>query len=305
MSGAGEAPPEDENRLNRQRGGIRFSADMTTVFEYDKHSPLSEPVVEEPPPADKSSRASKSGILRRTASHSSQSVELTLNTFQNNSDRLLSDIGQGCFLRKRNRHGKLARRWFSLSEDGSELVWSKAKPTKPSSARSGKTKSIFGKLSGKKKMYLANVAGLVYGSPGYPTEIPWLCFTMQFHNDRALHIMCDNEAVVDAWFLGLQALVPLSKYNITRGRQLWYRMRWKLQIKAVRAKVAWDPAFVRTTLMELMAKEPATECGEGDSSPDVSTTTREDSRSLTATDQSRSNSIMREGDALRNNISST
>lgn len=271
-SAVGFVLEEDEKERCSQsepgrKRGIRFSQEITCIANLKKgnlevhHSPQTSTrrLSERKPSLPSGDLAFQDvrGILRSKNSIVHRlSQEYSIHTFaklNQNRDALESKLGKGCFLRKRTRHGKLTKRWFTLSEDGFDLLWSKNKPQK------GARGSIVRAMTGKKKMELANVEALIYGSPGYPTEIPWLCFTLQFHNDRALHLVCETEEMVDQWFLGLQSLVPLSKFNISRGLQLWYRLRWKLQIRAIRSKLDWDPAFLKDALLELLSKETVTD----------------------------------------------
>jgi len=271
--GAGDDQKErsSHSEPRERKRGIRFSQEITCIANLKKgplevhHSPKNSTrslSVRKPGIADED----VVGILSAKKCKSNRlSQEYSINALaklNHHRNTLTNMLGKGCYLKKRTRHGKLTRRWFMLSADESDLVWSKTKPKK------GARGSIVRAMTGKKKMGLANVEALIYGSPGYPTEIPWLCFTMQFHNDRSLHIVCETEEQVDQWFLGLQSLVPLSKFNINRGRQLMYRLRWKLQIRAIRSKLGWDPAFLKATLIELLNKE--TIDYEDNSSPEPS-----------------------------------
>ena len=59
------------------------------------------------------------------------------------------------------------------------------------------------------------------------TGFPWLAFTVEFP-DRTLDLVGNREDEVQQWFLGVQALAPLSVHHLTMGGVLWQRLIMKL-----------------------------------------------------------------------------
>ena len=59
------------------------------------------------------------------------------------------------------------------------------------------------------------------------TGFPWLAFTIEFP-DRTLDLVGGREDEVQQWFLGVQALAPLSVHHLTIGGVLWQRLIMKL-----------------------------------------------------------------------------
>jgi len=57
------------------------------------------------------------------------------------------------------------------------------------------------------------------GACGYP----WLCITIEFV-DRTLDLVCKDTQQVNTWFLGIQALAPLSVHYLSKGAMLWQRL---------------------------------------------------------------------------------
>lgn len=89
---------------------------------------------------------------------------------------------------------------------------------------------------------LAEVTGLAYSTllqfadgrkTGFETYneyggITWLGFTILFL-DEHVNVVFHSEKEAEVWFLGLQNVVPLSQFNMSRGVILWYRLMLKLQ----------------------------------------------------------------------------
>ena len=59
------------------------------------------------------------------------------------------------------------------------------------------------------------------------TGFPWLAFSIEFP-DRTLDLVGGREDEVQQWFLGVQALAPLSVHHLTMGGVLWQRLIMKL-----------------------------------------------------------------------------
>ena len=59
------------------------------------------------------------------------------------------------------------------------------------------------------------------------TGFPWLAFSIEFP-DRTLDLVGGREDEVQQWFLGVQALAPLSVHHLTIGGVLWQRLIMKL-----------------------------------------------------------------------------
>eukprot|EP00463_Aulacantha_scolymantha_P004021 TRINITY_DN4989_c0_g1_i1.p1 TRINITY_DN4989_c0_g1~~TRINITY_DN4989_c0_g1_i1.p1 ORF type:complete len:101 (-),score=10.21 TRINITY_DN4989_c0_g1_i1:302-604(-) len=66
---------------------------------------------------------------------------------------------------------------------------------------------------------------------GEQLAYPWVTFSIFFadNKDSPLHLICENEKMVDAWFLGLQTLVGLTRGKyMTQGGMLWQRFKMKI-----------------------------------------------------------------------------
>jgi hypothetical protein len=76
-------------------------------------------------------------------------------------------------------------------------------------------------------------AGGSGGSGGAtPHAHPWLCFSLHFP-DRSIDLVAPDEATLTAWYLGLQALAPLSVFHLSRGALLWQRLVMKVNTRGL------------------------------------------------------------------------
>jgi len=91
------------------------------------------------------------------------------------------------------------------------------------------------KINASRTRSLIDVVGVHYGpyaSEGFQryleqkdkaTGFPWLCITIEFV-DRTLDLVCKDTSQVTTWFLGIQALAPLSVHYLSKGAMLWQRL---------------------------------------------------------------------------------
>jgi len=91
------------------------------------------------------------------------------------------------------------------------------------------------KINASRTRSLIDVVGVHYGpyaSEGFQRYLqqkdkaiglPWLCITIEFV-DRTLDLVCKDTQQVTCWFLGIQALAPLSVHYLSRGAMLWQRL---------------------------------------------------------------------------------
>jgi len=91
------------------------------------------------------------------------------------------------------------------------------------------------KINGSRTRSLIDVIGVHYGpyaSEGFERYLqqrdgaigcPWLCMTIEFV-DRTLDLVCKDTQQVNTWFLGIQALAPLSVHYLSKGAMLWQRL---------------------------------------------------------------------------------
>jgi len=136
---------------------------------------------------------------------------------------------------KYNLQGKPNSRYFYITEDGTELHWTKTNPAK------GRNKQS---LTAEKprKRYFADVRGVYYGTYNNRRVFrrflenkdqfdgsgkDWLCITVAF-DDRTLDFCCTTDEQVSTWFLCMQALAPLAASYLTCGSVLWRRLIMKL-----------------------------------------------------------------------------
>jgi len=136
---------------------------------------------------------------------------------------------------KYNLQGKPNSRYFYITEDGTELHWTKTNPAKGRNNHS---------LTAEKprKRYFADVRGVYYGPYNNRRVFrrfldnkdqfegsgkDWLCITVAF-DDRTLDFCCTTDEQVSTWFLCMQALAPLAASYLTCGSVLWRRLIMKL-----------------------------------------------------------------------------
>lgn len=136
---------------------------------------------------------------------------------------------------KYNLQGKPNSRYFYITEDGTELHWTKTNPSK------GRNKQS---LTAEKprKRFFADVRGVYYGPYNNRRVFrrfldnkdqfegsgkDWLCITVAF-DDRTLDFCCTTDEQVSTWFLCMQALAPLAASYLTCGSVLWRRLIMKL-----------------------------------------------------------------------------
>jgi len=136
---------------------------------------------------------------------------------------------------KYNLQGKPNSRYFYITEDGTELHWTKTNPAK------GRNKQS---LTAEKprKRFFADVRGVYYGPYNNRRVFrrfldnkdqfegsgkDWLCITVAF-DDRTLDFCCTTDEQVSTWFLCMQALAPLAASYLTCGSVLWRRLIMKL-----------------------------------------------------------------------------
>ncbi len=121
-----------------------------------------------------------------------------------------------------------------MTEDGSDIKYVDV------AVAEAKRKSIIGKaLSSvmRKQRSLAEVHCIVYGR--VPPHIrrdhqPWLCFSIRFYTEqwdmmKTVHFGCTNDEQTICWFLGLQLLIPMSKWHQTKVQLAWQRLKLKLK----------------------------------------------------------------------------
>jgi hypothetical protein len=139
----------------------------------------------------------------------------------------------GSKLVKYNTYGRPNARWFALSDDGTELFWSKAK-----GATKRGFKWAFKERSRSRQM--ADVQGVFYGPYNNQRVFQrfldrldssagkdWLCVTIAF-DDRTLDFVCGGDREVTNWFTCLQGLAPLVGSYLRLGSLLWRRLIMKL-----------------------------------------------------------------------------
>jgi len=168
--------------------------------------------------------------------------------------RHLEEMSAGAILTKYKKKGP-NKRWFFVSPSGDTISWQKvgkntetmskeerkkkfgAQTLNPMGTLQGKVLSLFtGRVSTK---YLADIVGMYYGphwSQGFDRYItkkdgakgkPWLCFTVDF-TGRSLDLVCPDQKTLTVWFLGMQALAPLSRFHFTLGALMWQRLVMKI-----------------------------------------------------------------------------
>lgn len=136
---------------------------------------------------------------------------------------------------KYNLQGKPNSRYFYITEDGTELHWTKTNPAKGRNHHS---------LTAEKprKRYFADVRGVYYGPYNNRRVFrrfldnkdqfegsgkDWLCITVAF-DDRTLDFCCTTDEQVSTWFMCMQALAPRAASYLTCGSVLWRRLIMKL-----------------------------------------------------------------------------
>mmetsp|Transcript_46907 Transcript_46907/g.92328 ORF Transcript_46907/g.92328 Transcript_46907/m.92328 type:complete len:302 (+) Transcript_46907:32-937(+) len=223
-------------------------------------------------------RTPTSANLKELSRRSSQSIlkrRLSMEDMAINEDKLmkaekLAEAQKKALLRlaeggvtigKMASSGLLQARffWFSATTDGHKVCWRKEAPT----SNTFKHKMIkiftFNLKKTFKSRNLATTHALVYGWPGIKrVSEPWLCLTLLFdtHMKQPVRIKVKNEAQVDKWFNGLQAMVPRCQYFLTRPRMLWARMRWKLREEAKQLKLKYNTvSFMRTLYSTICSRK--------------------------------------------------
>ena len=96
------------------------------------------------------------------------------------------------------------------------------------------------KINPDRTRFLADVLGVHYGPyhnasrferflqrKDYASGFSWLAFTIEFP-DRTLDLVAVAEDEVTRWFMGVQALAPMSVHHLTLGGVLWQRLIMKL-----------------------------------------------------------------------------
>eukprot|EP00475_Leptophrys_vorax_P045618 TRINITY_DN953_c0_g2_i1.p1 TRINITY_DN953_c0_g2~~TRINITY_DN953_c0_g2_i1.p1 ORF type:complete len:312 (+),score=66.98 TRINITY_DN953_c0_g2_i1:68-1003(+) len=133
----------------------------------------------------------------------------------------------GSIMYKFNASGDRHKRYFYVSDDGTELQWKKHR--------------IGSKVS---SIELASVRQLIIGPRterfskyDWISGRPWLCMSL-VTDSRTVDIECKDVEEFDIWFQGLAALVPTSKDTLyTRGRILWQRALIKSIQISVKSKM--------------------------------------------------------------------
>jgi hypothetical protein len=146
---------------------------------------------------------------------------------------------QGEELIQFNKGGGPRRRMVRITEDGCEIKYVDA------GVATMKRRSFIGKAVStmvRKQRPLAEAHCLVYGR--CPVSIRGdhddaLTFSIRFHTDKwnvlkNVHFGCSDDAQLIRWFMGLQMLIPMTKWHITKARLAWLRIKLKLRTKAVR-----------------------------------------------------------------------
>jgi len=197
------------------------------------------PAVASPPvsPKGKKEKEAKSVLRARTSSREQRD-------FSRQHERKLERVVQmtkgGSLILIDQNLCKPHRRWFRLSEDGTELCWEKEWEMKL------KKKAALKLLARKAtKRSLATVVRIVYGpfrrwmrdkNPAIAKYTPWLCFTLEFAPElediqlpELIGVVCNNEKELDIWLAGLSEHSPVSRLTyFPLSRILWRRMKLKL-----------------------------------------------------------------------------
>lgn len=141
-------------------------------------------------------------------------------------------LGNGLILRKVSSKYQHKARFFWVSEDGTEIcyekVWEHEHRKKLSLLRRKPRRRL-----------LADVECLLYGPHtqnkfGYfdlhfKSPKPWLCLSLVFaQNWDTLDLVCPDISSLELWFMGIQALIPLSAYHLTRAHLCWQRVKMKM-----------------------------------------------------------------------------
>jgi hypothetical protein len=161
---------------------------------------------------------------------------------------LLQRLKKGDSMTKYYDGGATRKRHFYVSDDGSELRWC-----------STKFKGISRKIVKNSSLVLAEVRGIVFGPRterfsqyDWLKSHPYNCFSIICER-RTLDIECKNREQFMVWFLGLQALSPLSHKFWNRGQLNWHRALYKtLQLAGNSGK---DISVVWKELVELSRKQ--------------------------------------------------
>jgi hypothetical protein len=87
-----------------------------------------------------------------------------------------------------------------------------------------------------------------------PNAKPWLAFQLVFGGRKLLSLVAGNTEQLKLWFLGLQSLSPLNRYQVPEGQLLWSILRLKLEhygIQMLREYVQEDGLQVEDNNEEL------------------------------------------------------
>lgn len=158
-------------------------------------------------------------------------AEYTLSRLASQEDRLNHDLstmakGIKCLLIK-EKSLKRETRWLKLTSDTFRLICQK------NTGLMTKKQTSSGEA--------ADISGIYYG-PFFSTAFDqyltprddgyrgksWLTMTIDFPDQLSLNLVFPDEHSVTTWFLGLQALAPMTSYFLSRGAFLWQRLIMKL-----------------------------------------------------------------------------
>jgi len=155
---------------------------------------------------------------------------------------ILNRLIEGDVLTKISRTNcSLLKRWFSLSKDGSQLLWEK-----PWEARCRKNKAGALLTKEPRSRDLASVVRVTYGTlpqrvvaknPALTDCVPWLCFTLELalttkdlSQPEIIGIICADEQQLNLWLQGISQHCPATRKNqYSLGKILWQRMKLKLR----------------------------------------------------------------------------
>lgn len=145
------------------------------------------------------------------------------------------------------------RRKVRITEDGCDIKYVDA------NISDFKKKSTIGKMLSsalRKQRPLAEVHCLVYGRcpvmirGDHPAA---LTFSIRFHTEKwnvlkTVHFGCADDAQLVRWFMGLQSLIPMSKWHLSLSRLYWQRIKLKLRQMAIQNRV--QPADLLADLVQ-------------------------------------------------------
>eukprot|EP00462_Mataza_sp_D1_P007786 CAMPEP_0175124250 /NCGR_PEP_ID=MMETSP0087-20121206/2680_1 /TAXON_ID=136419 /ORGANISM="Unknown Unknown, Strain D1" /LENGTH=816 /DNA_ID=CAMNT_0016406003 /DNA_START=90 /DNA_END=2540 /DNA_ORIENTATION=+ len=157
---------------------------------------------------------------------------------QNKAASWAKRLQKGDNLKKISGFGEVEERWFSLSKDGSDLVWEKQWQKKYRNKKTGFTNRF---IPDPRKKPLAEAEFIHFGFDHerskfqfyLPAHIPpWLCFSIVFkpaalEQQVCLDIICKDEAQLETWLFGLQASMVLHHDALSRAQLRWKRVSWR------------------------------------------------------------------------------